>query len=188
MNNFRIVFIHGHTASHLADWNPNISRELEKLHIDHVIPDLPGGEHPHATEWLETLHKKIEKSNKPLVLVGYSLGTRAALLYLEKYRSKVEKVFLIAAFANRVENAERNNGEAYPDFFTHKIDLKKIKPLVDKFIVIHSKDDSEIDYEQGVEIAKDLEARLITTQGRNHFDLPFNAPFILRELRRELDI
>lgn len=187
-SDFKIIFIHGYTASSRADWYPNISPELKKLNVDFVIPDLPGGEHPLAREWIEKLHEVISKTNKPLVLVGHSLGSRAALLYLEEYRPNVEKVFLIAAFANRVENAQRNNGEAYPDFFRHKIDIRKIKPLVGKFIVMHSKDDDSIDYEQGVEIAEDLNAELITYNDRGHFYKPENAPYVLEVLKKELNI
>lgn len=187
MKDFKIIFVHGYTASHLADWYPNISKELDALGIDYAIPDLPGDIYPHAKEWLDVLHGVISQTDKPLVLVGHSLGTRAALLYLEKYHPKVEKVFLIAAFANRSENAMRHEGEAYPDFFEHKIDLEKIKPLVGKFIVMHSKDDSAIAYEQGKELAKDLDAEFITYDGRDHFFLPENAQFVLEELRKELD-
>lgn len=187
MKDFKIVFIHGYTASHLADWYPNISKELDRLGIDYVIPDLPGDNHPHAKDWLNKLHDVISQNNKPLVLVGHSLGTRTALLYLEKYHPKVEKIFLIAAFANRMENAQRKGGDAYPDFFTHKINLEEIKPLVDKFIVIHSVNDNSIPYEQGVEIAKDLNAELITYKDRYHFSDPENSPFILEKLRKELN-
>lgn len=187
MANFTIVFIHGYTASHLADWYPNISPELDKLEIDYVIPDLPGGEHPQASEWLEALHSVISSIQTPLVLVGHSLGTRTALLYLEKYQPKVEKVFLIAAFSNNTENGDRNDGEAYPDFFEHTIDLEKIKPLVGEFIVMHSKDDDSIPYEQGVEIAKDLNAELVTYEDRGHFSNPDNAPYVLEELRKKLN-
>ncbi|TAL69033.1 MAG: alpha/beta fold hydrolase [Bacteroidetes bacterium] len=186
MTNFKIVFIHGYTASHQADWYPNISKQLDRLKVDYAIPDLPGEMHPHAQKWLEVLHGVISTNDKPLVLVGHSLGSRTAILYLEKYRPKVEKVFLIAAFANGTENADRNNGQAYPDFFQQKIDLGKVKLLVGKFIVMHSKDDSSIPYEQGVSIAKDLDAKLITYEGRNHFSDPDNASFILEELRKEL--
>ncbi len=186
MSDFKIVFIHGYTASHLADWYPNISKELDKLGVDYKIPDLPGETRPNAKEWLEMLHKVISQTNKPLVLVGHSLGARTVLLYLEKYRPKAERVFLIATFANRVENAQRKDGEAYPDFFKHKIDLEKIKPLVGKFVVMHSKDDSSIPYWQGEEIAKDLDAELITYKDRNHFSNPENAPFVLEQLRKEL--
>lgn len=186
MKDFKIVFIHGYTASHLADWYPNISQELDKLGIDYLVPDLPGGEHPHAIEWLETLHKEISTITKPIVLVGHSLGTRTALLYLDKYKPKIEKVFLIAAFANRLTNAQRKGGNAYPDFFEHVINLEKIKPLVKEFIVIHSKDDNSIPFEQGMEIARDLNAKLITVEGRQHMSDSTNALFIFEELRKEL--
>ena len=187
MPNFILVFIHGYTASHLADWYPRISKELDQLGVDYLIPDLPGDEHPHAEEWLNVLHSTISDVKKPLVLIGHSLGTRAALLYIEKYQPKVEKVFLIAAFNNRTENATRNDGETYPDFFEHKIDLEKVKPLVNKFVVMHSKDDSAIPYEPGEEIAEDLGAELIPFEGRDHFSDPDNAPYVLEVLRKELN-
>jgi len=186
MSSFKIVFIHGYTASSKADWYPSLIPELKKLGIDYSIPDLPGGEHPKASEWLDTLHRVISKTDKPLVLVGHSLGSRTALLYLEKYRPRVKIVILIAAFANRVENANRNDGKAYSDFFTHKINLETVKPLVDKFIVMHSKDDDSIPYTQGVEIAKDLNAELITYEDRNHFSDPQNALSVLEVLRKNL--
>ncbi|MBI2617603.1 alpha/beta fold hydrolase [Candidatus Gottesmanbacteria bacterium] len=188
MINFSIVFIHGYTASSLSDWYPAIAKELKKLHVDFAIPDLPGRQSPKASQWLRVLHSVINNTKKPLIIVGHSLGTRAALLYLEKYKKRVEKVFLIAAFANAVENTQRHNGEAYPDFFTHRIDMKKIKQLGGKFIVIHSKDDSSIPFSQGVSIAKDLSAELITYNGKDHFSAPEDAVIILDVLRRELRI
>lgn len=188
MPDFKIIFIHGYTASHLADWYPSISKDLDALGVDYAIPDLPGGTYPHAQEWLETLHEVISKTEKPVVLVGHSLGTRATLLYLEKYHPKVEKIFLIAAFRNAssIDDAKPERSEKYPDFFIHKINLEEIKPLVEKFIVMHSRDDDSIPYEQGEEIAKDLNTELITYEDRGHFFKPENAPVILEELRKEL--
>ena len=185
-SDFRIVFVHGYTASSQADWYPNITKELKKLKVDFAIPDLPGGEYPHAREWLETLHAEIQNSTKPLVLVGHSLGTRTVPLYIEKYRPQVKLVLLVAAFANRTENAKRRD-EHYADFFDHKIDISKIKPLVGKFIVMHSIDDDSIAYEQGVEIAKDLGAQLLTYEDRGHFFVPQNAYTVLEILRKELN-
>lgn len=52
---------------------------------------------------------------------------------------------------------------------------------------MHSRDDSSIPYEQGVSIAKDLNAELITYEKRDHFSNPDNAPFILKALRKELN-
>lgn len=183
---FKIIFVHGYTASSRADWYPNIARELTKLGVDYVVPDLPGGDHPHAADWLDVIHKTVSETKKPLVFVGHSLGTRTVLLYLEKYKPKAEAVFLIAAFANRLENARRYDGDGYPDFFDHKIDIENIKPLVKKFVVMHSKDDP-LDYEQGVEISNQLGAKLITYKDRSHFSDPKNAPLVLEVLRKELN-
>ena len=183
---FKIIFVHGYTASSKADWYPNISPQLEKLGVDFVVPDLSGGERPHAEEWLSVIHEEVKNTKKPLVLVGHSLGTRAVLLYLEKFKPNVKLVLLVAAFANKTENGLRRGGEVYPDFFQHKINISGIKPLVDKFIVMHSRDDSSIPYEQGVEIATDLNAELKTYQGRDHFSKPKNASYVLKVLKKEL--
>jgi predicted alpha/beta hydrolase family esterase len=185
-NNFKIVFVHGYTASHLADWYPAISPLLDQYGWDYVIPDLPGDEHPHAPEWLNTLQEVISKSDKPLVLVGHSLGTRAILLYLEKYKPKVKSIFLISSFANWIENGNRRDGDSYPDFFSHKINLDDIKQLAEKMYILHSKDDSSIPYQQGKEMAADLGAELLTFNGRDHFCEPKNAALIAEILQQKL--
>ena len=183
---YKIIFVHGYTASSKENWYPPISEELKKLNVDFEIPDLPGGEHPHADEWLNKLHEVISKTDKPLVLVGHSLGTRAILLYLEKYEPKnVMAVFLVATFANRLENATLVPEDDYPDFFEHLVDLQKIKLLVTKFVILHSTDD-DLPYEQAVELQKDLNAKLITYKDRGHMSDPENASEILRVLQKEL--
>lgn len=186
MSDFKVLFIHGYTASSRADFYPSLTPQLDKYGIDYVIPDLPGDRHPHADEWLETLHQAIISNEKPLVIVGHSLGTRTALLYIEKYRPKVMSLFLFAAFANRLENASRRGGDAYPDFFNHLVDIQTVTKQIEKAYVIHSLDDSSIAYEQGVEIAKDLHAELITEKERDHFSSPKNAPYIFSLMKEKL--
>lgn len=183
----KIIFIHGYTASSQTDWYPAIKPELDKLGVDYSIPDLPGGENPHSADWVEIIKKEVDLLSKPVVLVGHSLGTRAILLYLDKYQKKVDTVILIAPLSNDVANAERRGGEAYPDFFEYKIDMQKVKKLANKFVVAHSKDDSSLDYEKhGVALAKELGVKLITFEGRDHFSDPENVPYVLEILRKEL--
>lgn len=84
-------------------------------------------------------------------------------------------------------NAERRSGEAYPDFFEYKIDLKKVKKLAKKFAIVHSKDDRSLDYQKhGVSLAKELGVKLITFERRDHFSRPENAPYVLKVLRKFL--
>lgn len=126
---FKIIFVHGYTASHLADWYPNISPMLDKEGVDYVIPDLPGNRHPHSEDWLKIINEEYNKADKPVVLVGHSLGTRAVLLYLDQFKKKTDYTFLIAPLSNSIQNAHRRDGDAYPDFFEYKIDLLEVKPL-----------------------------------------------------------
>jgi hypothetical protein len=70
-----VNFIHGN-ASHLVDWYPNISVELEKSGVEYLIPYLPRGKHPYSRDWLETLHVAMFKTSKPLIPVDDSLGAR----------------------------------------------------------------------------------------------------------------
>lgn len=184
-DDFTLLFIHGWTASSNSDFYPPLKKELDALQKNYIIPDLPGGKYPHANEWLDTIHKAVEHVQQPLVIVGHSLGTRAALLYIEKYRPRVRALFLIAAFANRLENAKRRGGEVYPDFFEHHIDIGKVKSCIQSSYVLHSKDDHSIPLEQGREIATDLGATLIVTENRDHFSDPKNAPYILSVLREK---
>ena len=177
----KIIFVHGYTASSSVNWYPNISKELDTLGVDYSIRDFPGDRHPKQEEWLEIIEEEIGATNKLIVLVGHSLGTRAILLYLEKSQRKVDTVILIAAPTERV-----NSRETLGNFFEHKIDLAKLQGLADKFIVVHSKDDSDVPYEEGVEIAQGLNAKLITLEGRDHMSAPDNAPYILEILKTVL--
>ncbi len=183
---FKILFIHGWTASSKTDFYASLTPLLDTAGIDYVIPDLPGGKYPQAKVWLQRIHETIKNNKKPLIIVGHSLGTRAAQLYIEKYQQKVDYLFLIAAFADRLENAKRRGGDAYPDFFMHKIDMDKVKRMVTHPYILHSKDDSSIPFMQAEEIAQDLSAELIVSEDRNHFSNPTNAPYIFSVLKEKI--
>lgn len=138
--------------------------------MEYFIPALPGAEHPHSKDWLEIIDKEVKNADNPVILVGSSLGTRAILLYLDKFEQKVDTVILIAAFNNNFEeNRKRNNGN-FAGFFDYSLDIEKIKKLANKFIIVHSKDDDLIDYKQGIEISNELNAELITYENMGHFN------------------
>ena len=183
----KVIFVHGYTASSQADWNPNISKALRKLGVDHFIPDLPGREYPHSKDWLEIIDREVKATEKPIVLVGYSLGTRTALLYLDIYEpNNIDTVILVAAFNNDWEHNRERKDEHYADFFEYAVDIEKLKKLAKQFIVIHSKDDSSIDYQQGAEIANELGAKLITHDGLDHMSAPENYTYVLEALKTVL--
>lgn len=171
----KIIFVHGYTSSPKKKKYQIIAEELKKLGISFSIPELPGGEHPHSEEWLKIINREVTLSNDSIILVGHSLGTRAVLLYLDKFNQKVNTVILIAPFNNNNEENKNGKDEHYSDFWEYKIDIEKIKKLADKFVVVHSKDDKSIDYRQGVELSKELGAKLFTYENMGHFGGEENA-------------
>lgn len=181
----KLIFVHGYTGSSKVDWYPAISKELDTLGLNYSIPDLPGGKFPHSKDWLEIIDKKVTAETDPVVLIGFSLGTRAVLLYLDKFEKKVDSVILVAAFDNNVDEERKQKGNS-ADFFEYALDLNKIKNLADRFIVMHSKDDPAINYQQGVDISKELGAKLITYPDRGHFCEPENAKYILEVIKTVL--
>ncbi|MBT4124217.1 MAG: hypothetical protein HN981_03005 [Candidatus Pacebacteria bacterium] len=62
MSNFKLIFVHGYTASHLADWYPNITPMLENKDVDFSIPDLPGSKKPHSANWLKIIDQEYKKT------------------------------------------------------------------------------------------------------------------------------
>ena len=182
----KIIFVHGYTASSQVNWYPDISKELDVLGVDYSVPDLPGEEYPHSKDWLEIIYNEVNSTDKPVILVGHSLGTRAILLYLDKFEKKADAVILIATFNNDWEKHRVRRDEHYSDFFEYPIDTKKVKKLANQFIVMHSKDDPDLDYQGGVEIANDLDAKLLTYDGRNHFSEPENYTYILEVIKSVL--
>jgi len=183
----KVIFVHGYTASSQADWYPNISKELDKLGVDYSILDLPGGEYLRKNDWLEIIDKEAQAASKPIILVGHSLGTRAILLYLEQYQPKnIDTVILIASFNNDWEKHRLRMDEHYDSFFEHAVDVEKVKKLANQFIVMHSKDDPDLKYEWGVEMANDLEAKLITYEDRDHFHMPENYMYVLEVIKTVL--
>ena len=183
----KIIFAHGYTATPATDWYPEICAELRALKIAYAIPQLPGSEHPHAAEWIELIHAEIEKAKEPPILVGHSLGTRAALLTLEKYPAKLKAFILVAAFSNTTDNAKRKDG-VYADFFDHVIDMKKIQNTSPNRIILHSMDDDSIPYRQGQEMTRDLGAHLLTYNGKGHFDQHEDYIYVLDVIKNILHI
>ena len=182
----KVIFVHGYTASSKVNWYPNISKELDKLGVDYSIPDFPGGEHPKNKDWLEIIDREVKATDKPIVLVGHSLGTRAILLHLEKTQQKVDTAILIAPPGNKSEKWKKYSEGGVADFFEYNINLEKLTELVHTFIVVHSRDDSSVPYEEGVDIANALNAKLITYEDRDHMSAPENATYVLEVLKTVL--
>jgi predicted alpha/beta hydrolase family esterase len=178
---YHIIFIHGYTATPESDWYPAISTELTSRNCSFSIPALPDSDHPDPDAWVSTIAVFVERfSDKKIILVGHSLGTRAIELYLEQSGKPVDCVVLVSAF----DNDQQNRRTPYGSFFTSDVDFARVKLKAKKFVIIHSTDDEDIPYSQGEHVAELLGGELITAQGRGHMSDPENCKFILDQILR----
>jgi predicted alpha/beta hydrolase family esterase len=183
----KIIFVHGYEASAQHDWFPLVAEQLNDLGADYSIPNMPGGTYPKIKDWIEVLHEEVESSGNPIVLVGFSIGAQAVLLYLEQYHPKeIDSVVLIASYNNDWQKHRLQDNNEYNSFFEREVDLKKVKSTGAKFIVMHSKDDPWANYEWGVENARALDAQLLTYEDRGHFFKPENAVFVMEIIKQLL--
>lgn len=186
MNDFEIILVHG-TGGHNADWFPALTQELNKRGISYQLPQLATKPPIQVEEWLRGVHNVVNSATKPIVFIGYSLGTRAILLYLEKHNVNMKHIFFIAAFSHKSHPGAEDSNK-YSSFFKHDIDTNPIKNQTKNITILHSKDDDIIPYQQAMELSEELNADLITYQGKGHFYQPEDVEDILLVLEKKLSI
>jgi len=127
----------GHAGIHWQQW---LHDELIKKGYKVMMPNLPDPNRPNRDKWLKTATKvtsKIDYSN--LTIVGHSLGVVTALDLIEQSGKKVEKLFSVSGFA-------KDYGAELNSYFLKgkKINLKKVKKLVQNAYVIYGDNDPYI--------------------------------------------
>jgi predicted alpha/beta hydrolase family esterase len=183
----KVIFVHGYEGYPEKDWFPNIAKACNTIEATCSIPAFPGDSYPHLQDWLDVIEKQIQGVQEPIVLVAYSLGTRAVLLYLEKYQPKnIDTVILVAPFNKEWKKHRMKGNRAYNSFFEAEVNMGKVRQAANRFIVMHSKDDPHVPYEEGREIARELNAKLYTYEERDHFYKPENYKYVLEILKKVL--
>lgn len=180
------LLIHGFNATPDQHWYSAIRPLLESVGINYLAPTMPNAGSPQKEEWVSTIKSAYKTIDGEVILVGHSLGTRAALLFLEHHSVQVRGSLLVGAFSNDLENGLRR-GRVYDTFFDHSIDLNLVKSRCLQFVVMHSRDDQSIPYEQGAQIALDLGAELVTETNYGHFTSRDDAGLIFKQIKRMTD-
>jgi predicted alpha/beta hydrolase family esterase len=166
---YTIIDIPGYNHNSQSMWHPDFSKYIIESGNEAVTLDLPGGKYPVFTEWYPIIEQAVAEASNPVILVGHSLGTRGALLFLEQTQQTVQNIVLIAPFDNSLTNSTFRDGN-YANFFEHLVDIDKVKANIKGSMkVIGSEDDANIPYIQAKNIARDLSAELITIPDSSHF-------------------
>jgi leucyl-tRNA synthetase len=149
----KALIIHGFESSGEGNWFPNIKQKLEEQGFEVFNPTMPESNHPDLQSWLKALHPYLNKLNENSIVIGHSLGSKAAVHLLGETDKKIAKLFLVAsAIGNprrdwkEVEKQmPESNVEALQKFWQEPINWKSVNESVKKSFVILSKDDPVID-------------------------------------------
>jgi predicted alpha/beta hydrolase family esterase len=155
------VIFHGWTATSRDNWFPWMKRELEKKKLEVLIPDLPNTELPQEKEWLRAA-LKLTAYDEDTIVVGHSLGSILILRLLERLKTKVKAVFLVASFNEALDMTELSN------FFEKPFNYEKIKKTAGKIYILSGDKDPYIPVESPKRLADNLNTRLIIIKGGDH--------------------
>jgi uncharacterized protein len=178
-----VVIVHGFKGKPNTNWKPWLKKALEDEGFKVDVPEMPATMAPVAQEWQNTLALTIGTPTPKTYLIGHSLGSITILRYLETLNKnqKIGGCILVAGF-----------GEKFPEyagghdtFFDHELNWERIRQHCNKFIAIHSDNDTNVGYAQLSLFATKLKAKTILMHSMGHFgsdDGVFELPVVKNEL------
>jgi predicted alpha/beta hydrolase family esterase len=163
MKEKKVILIHGNGGGKGSDnWLPYIKRELEKLNVTCLAPDMPDAELGRAKFWLPYMKGKLG-INENTILVGHSTGAIAALRYAEE--NKILGSIIVGGYYTDLgDDTEKKSG-----YFDKLWDWKAIKNNQDWSVVFASTDDPWISIEEARFIKDRLGSEYHEFKNEGHF-------------------
>jgi uncharacterized protein len=160
-------------------WKDTLEKDLKQFQI--IKPSLPCKDNAKYKEWKIVFEKYLEKTNKKLILIGFSLGG----IFLAKYLSenKTNKDFL-GVFLVAPPFDGKNSIEDFGGGFNLKKDLSKLNKITNLHLFF-SENDSVVPIQNALKYKEKLSnAKIhIYKDKQGHFITP-NFPELIKEIRK----
>lgn len=160
----RVFITHGYTANSQKHWFPWLKVRLEHKGFSVTVFDMPDSDNPDPAAWLAHHQANIDNISPQDIFIGHSLGCIAALRFLTQRNKPVGGVILVAGFDQPLPNLPELN-----DFTAQQPDYAALIRNIPQRTVIASLDDEVVNPEFSEQMAVNLQAKYITTQGYKHF-------------------
>ncbi|MFA6428985.1 MAG: alpha/beta fold hydrolase [Patescibacteria group bacterium] len=178
-----VILVHGWLSTPDMHFFPWLKQELEAHGHVVLALQMPNPARPKRVEWMAQLDYALQANGDPAdtVLLGHSLGTLTILHYLQTiYKGPpFKRIVLCAGFTRAFalppllppRHAQldhlRNKILHLPevileDWFTHAVDASTLRHHARAWTCIHAIDDPVVPFAEGVFLAKQLCAELIT--------------------------
>ena len=171
-----VLLIHGFEGHGDNNWFPWLKEKLEKENLNVFCPTLPDPKHPDLNKWLASLEPIIKDFGENDIIVGHSLGSKAALHLLEKSNKKIGHLYLIAsAIGVRKERDwdtfkkswPKSDVESLKIFWDHPVRYEKVRKSVPHVVLVLSDNDPIVSLETHRSLPKDWQ--YFQFNGRKHF-------------------
>ena len=149
----KVLLIHGFEGSGEGNWFPWIKEQFEKAGLEVFNPTISTSAHPEVENWLEELMPYMDQLGNNDIIIGHSLGAKAALLLLQQAKKKIGHVFLVAPALNSFTDKEYERFseewggadiEKLKIFINTEINWQQIDALADDKQAIYSDNDPVI--------------------------------------------
>jgi uncharacterized protein len=162
----RVILVHGYNASPEENFYPWLSKELRDKGFEVIVPRLSliKGEELDLPRVIEEMEQQVGLLTNNDIVLGHSLGGLIILQYLEavEMEGAPHSVILVAS-PWKVKSWEMRR------LFIDELDADVLMWKSRDYIVVHSKDDSLVPFDHAEKLAKVLKAKLIATEGDDHY-------------------
>ncbi len=181
----KVLMIHGFEGNGEGSFLPWIKQELEKNNFEVFNPTMSTAAHPDLEQWMKELMPYIEKMDENDIVIGHSLGSKAALHLLERSQKKIKNLYLIASAIGEMNERDwdlyrtswvGSDVEALKKFWETPLDFSKITNLADEVKVVLSDDDPWIKKKTHENLPKEWSFELWSKFG--HFNVPSNPKLL----------
>ncbi len=176
------VLIHGFNGEP-ADFSW-IKLQLEEQGHKVIVPTMPNPSAPIETEWVETVLKAADYDENT-TLVGYSLGSVAALKALEKLDGKVSRLILAGGF---IDPEFADDHRPFETTFKWQFDTKAILSKVGSMKFVHDTTDTAISMGQAQRLSKLFNVPLTYVQAKQPHFTAVQEPTLLNALMRGVTV
>jgi len=124
----RAIIIHGWQEKPQGQWLPWVGKKLEEKGWKVQIPEMPNTNLPKMNEWMDTLVSLSPDKNT--ILIGHSLANALILKYLEKTKTKIKGVVMVAAWDWLMDDVKEEHKTFFENGFDYKKSIAKIHKLL----------------------------------------------------------
>lgn len=181
---YRFINLHGFTGGPDKDFFPWLESELKSKGYEVEAPRLP-----------ETDKGSVEKQvqyvldnytfDTDTVLLGHSLGSVVALKVLEKVKTPIKRLVLVAGFAER---GFLDHERPFEKTFDFNFDFEKIKKNVDEVIILRASNDTAVPAKRSDFIQSMIGGEIIDFKAEEDHVTGLREPEILKNIVPSINV